>query len=107
MVLQTLAWTQMAAEYSQNRSLVGSLEKTFNGKNPCKLCNKIQEGRQKEEQRPALLQADKKAEVILPVDLFAAAVRYGSSFSYPWKSQRIPASHREAPPGPIPILRAS
>jgi hypothetical protein len=45
---QTLAWAQMVISYSQNASLTEALEKTFDGKHPCKLCKNIAESKRSE-----------------------------------------------------------
>jgi len=45
---QTLAWAQMVINYSQNASLTEALEKTFDGKHPCKLCKNIAESKRSE-----------------------------------------------------------
>lgn len=45
---QTLAWAQMVISYSQNASLTEALEKTFDGRHPCKLCKNIDESKRSE-----------------------------------------------------------
>ena len=45
--LQVLAWTQMVNMYSRDASIVEALMKTFDGKHPCGLCRKVDEGRQR------------------------------------------------------------
>jgi hypothetical protein len=45
---QTLAWAQMVISYSHTASLTEALEKTFDGKHPCKLCKKIDESKRSE-----------------------------------------------------------
>ncbi len=44
-VLQTAAWTDMLVTNSRSDSLKGAIERTFDGKHPCKLCRLVQEGR--------------------------------------------------------------
>ena len=39
--LQVVAWSGMVLTYSQSASLPEALEKTFNGENPCSLCNVV------------------------------------------------------------------
>lgn len=46
--LQTIAWTNMLAENLRTASLEEALTKTFDGKNPCKLCKSIDEGKRAE-----------------------------------------------------------
>jgi hypothetical protein len=54
--LQSAAWLGMAVKYSQGDSLKGALEKTFNGKHPCRLCQFVAEGK-KAEKRQAMQKA--------------------------------------------------
>jgi hypothetical protein len=41
LVLQTAAWVQMVAHYSSSDGLEAAFSKTFDGRHPCDLCNKI------------------------------------------------------------------
>jgi hypothetical protein len=40
-VLQTVAWTKMAVEFSQRSSLQTSLTDTFDGRHPCSICRSL------------------------------------------------------------------
>ena len=53
-VLQSVAWVSMAVNYSQTDSLEVALEKTFSGKNPCKLCKVVQAGKAEEKKQEQL-----------------------------------------------------
>jgi hypothetical protein len=46
--LQSVAWVTMLADNARVAPLTEALEKTFDGKHPCPLCNKIAQGRQSE-----------------------------------------------------------
>lgn len=103
-ILQTVAWAEMIRDYSiQEGSLQAGLEKTFGGKAPCEKCVKIQEGRQKEEQRPVTVKVEKKSE-----NLFSTPFEWTV-----WLSPQInvyppvvcqSAPQRSDPPlGPVPI----
>ncbi len=48
-VLQTIAWSQMLANYAQTDSVPLALSKTFDGEHPCPMCMQIQDGRQQEQ----------------------------------------------------------
>lgn len=104
LVLQGVAWAEMAVEYSQDRGILAGLEKTFSGKSPCKLCLKVQKGSQQEEQKPALLKAGKKAEILLCASPLAGMIPPQAPFSYPPAAFLPPVSHRESPPSPVPLL---
>ena len=49
-LLQSAAWVKMVVSYSSAAPLKEALEKTFDGKHPCSLCNEIAKGRQSEKQ---------------------------------------------------------
>jgi hypothetical protein len=49
-LLQSVAWVKMVVSYSSGAPLKVALEKTFDGKHPCSLCNEIAKGRQSEKQ---------------------------------------------------------
>lgn len=44
-LLQAVAWTGMAFDYSARYGLADGLSRTFDGKNPCGMCEKIAEAR--------------------------------------------------------------
>ncbi len=56
---QTLAWAQMVISYSQNAPLTEALEKTFDGKHPCKLCKNIAESKRSEKKADSELDLKK------------------------------------------------
>ncbi len=49
-LLQSVAWVNMVVNYSSAAPLKEALEKTFDGKHPCSLCNEIAKARQSEKQ---------------------------------------------------------
>ena len=55
LVLQSAAWVGMFVRFAQEDSVGEALEKTFDGKHPCPLCRKVQEGRSQDRQGPAAL----------------------------------------------------
>jgi hypothetical protein len=44
--LQSVAWAGMLLSYSHSGSMTSAIEKTFDGRHPCPLCNAIQKGEQ-------------------------------------------------------------
>ena len=46
MILQSVAWTRMLADYSRNLSFQTALQYTFDGRHPCKLCKLIRKEKQ-------------------------------------------------------------
>jgi hypothetical protein len=62
-LLQSVAWVSMAVNYSQTDSIEVALEKTFSGRNPCKLCLAVKEGKQ-EEKKQASLKLETKLDLL-------------------------------------------
>ena len=50
-LLQSLAWVQMTVSYAKTESFGAALQKTFDGKHPCKLCKFVKRGKAAEQQR--------------------------------------------------------
>jgi hypothetical protein len=50
-LLQSAAWVRMAVKFSEKETLVVALEKTFNGKNPCRLCQFVKTGKASEKKQ--------------------------------------------------------
>jgi hypothetical protein len=50
-VLQSVAWVRMTVEFSRQATLSTALAKTFSGKYPCRLCLKVQQGMNHEQQQ--------------------------------------------------------
>jgi len=50
--LQSVAWTRMLAVNVRHSSVVVALEKTFDGRHPCRLCKSIASAKQKEKKQP-------------------------------------------------------
>jgi len=44
--LQSVAWVGMLINYSQSGSIGSAIEKTFDGRHPCPLCNAIRKGQE-------------------------------------------------------------
>jgi hypothetical protein len=59
LVLQSVAWGGMIAEYARTAKLIVAVEKTFDGQHPCGLCKKIEKGRGNEKKRDAQLVVSK------------------------------------------------
>ncbi len=63
-VVQSVAWMGMLAEYSQEGTWTEAVSKTFDGKHPCKLCSAVQRG-SGEEKSPKSPAATAKWEAVL------------------------------------------
>lgn len=54
-LLQGVAWTGMFVSFAQETTLREAFTKTFDGKNPCRICKLVREGQQSEKARESLL----------------------------------------------------
>ena len=102
-VLQTVAWTGMAIEYSKDSPLAAALTKTFSGKAPCKMCKTIEAGKEKESRLPATVKADKKIDKFLVRSGPAIPAARETSFSYPPILNEVASVRPACPPAPVPI----
>src|SRR5271168_4598451 len=58
-MLQTVAWATMIVDYSRDGALTEAVQKTFDGRHPCRICTVIQKSRQSEKKQESLLLAKK------------------------------------------------
>ncbi len=63
-VLQSVAWMGMLVSYSQAETFSVAVEKTFDGKNPCRLCKTVKEGKSAE-QKKSFVKAEIKIDWML------------------------------------------
>lgn len=70
-VLQVAAWTGMAISYSQNESISEALNKTFDGKHPCKLCQLVKAGKKAEQKSESKLDTKKLDSFVTSLSLFS------------------------------------
>ncbi len=100
-ILQSVAWAGMVVKYSEKHSLSVAVQKTFNGKNPCKLCKFVSEGKQAEQKSEAKLDLKK-------LDSFTGF--QGIAFYFPCSPLLVPpfdsvvADWLAAPPSPPPRM---
>ena len=52
-LLQSVAWVGMVAEYSRSASVREALRETFDGQHPCRLCLQIRDGREQQKREQA------------------------------------------------------
>lgn len=101
LALQSVAWMGMVISFAKEESLVGALEKTFSGENPCQLCHVVKEG-----------QSEEKKQEITKILVKVDAILAGSiQLPLPMESERRferfagTASERSlAPPTPPPLV---
>jgi hypothetical protein len=54
-LLQSVAWAGMFASHAQQTTLREAFVRTFDGKNPCRICKLVREGQQSEKAKESLL----------------------------------------------------
>ena len=98
-VLQSVAWLTMFVNFSRTSPVIVALEKTFDGRHPCKLCKTVEEGKRSE----------KKQEVQkLETKFDFWIVRSSFTFFSPAPSEVFPTivesapTRSESPPTPPP-----
>lgn len=102
-VLQSVAWMGMLVNYSSTGSFEEALEKTFDGKHPCKLCLAVAAGERSERNQKQLLNSFGKSDW-----LFAGSSEF--NFIRPESVAVVPPSDLpplffgESPPVPPPRL---
>ena len=105
-MLQGVAWTAMVHDFSRTTSLGEAVSKTFDGKHPCSLCNKITKAKNSEtseDRAPLTLKADKKAGDFVSVAgperplPFVRPMVYGPPLFVSMPERFF------APPAPVPI----
>jgi len=98
-VLQSLAWTTMLADNLRTASLPEAVQRTFDGKHPCSLCKKIDDGKKTQKKSEFPIWA-KRLEFVSERPLFV--------FSPPRHFHLAPTRHESArershrPPVPPP-----
>jgi hypothetical protein len=101
-VLQSIAWARMLVEFSRDYPLPEAIKRTFDGRHPCRMCCRIQEGRQQEQQQPPIVKWDKQPEFVLDPRLAGAP----SPPSMPSEDvpfvPSFPSDFQPAPPKPPP-----
>lgn len=54
-LLQSVAWTGMFVSFAQQTTVREAFTKTFDGKNPCRICKLVREGQQSEKAKESIL----------------------------------------------------
>ena len=63
--LQSIAWTTMVIEYSNDAPVTEALAKAFDGQHPCSLCHAVQTGKKSEQKN--------NVRTITKIDFYCAA----------------------------------
>jgi hypothetical protein len=97
--LQSIAWTTMLVEYSQQCSFKQAIVQTFDGNHPCALCKHVSKGKASEKNQ-------ERVRVATKTDLICAATKFALrppviSFEYrSLMSSPVTSFHRPLSPPP-------
>jgi hypothetical protein len=100
--LQSIAWAGMLLNYSRGGSVTSAIEKTFDGRHPCPLCNAINKAQQEGGKKPEL-QLTAKIDMDLPRQ---AALLIPPLFDFSWPVF-APAGCGFSPEPSVPPPRAA
>lgn len=98
-LLQSVAWAGMFASYAQQTTLREAFTKTFDGKNPCRICKLVREGQQSEKAKESLLPLV-KIESLPCAAVFVLTPP--APLSVPTAPDEAASPRAESPPSPPP-----
>lgn len=101
-LLQSIAWTGMLFEFAADSPVSEALERTFDGKHPCRLCKLVREGREKES-RQAGTSITAKLDPGLPAVSSVVWV-FDDLMAGEWSYQFVLPSRTEPPALPPPQI---
>ncbi len=98
-LLQSVAWTGMFVSFAQQTTVREAFTKTFNGKNPCRICKLVREGQQSEKQHASLLP-------LVKIESLPCATAFvltpPAPLSRPPSLDLVASLRAESPPSPPP-----
>lgn len=98
-LLQSVAWTGMFVNFAQETTLREAFTKTFDGKNPCRICKLVREGQQSEKAKESLLPLV-KIESLPCAAVFVLTPP--APLSLPTSLDSFASPRAESPPSPPP-----
>lgn len=98
-LLQSVAWTGMFVSFAQQTTVREAFTKTFDGKNPCRICKLVRDGQQSEKQHESLLP-------LVKIESSACATAFvltpPAPLSPPPAFDQAASPRAESPPSPPP-----
>jgi hypothetical protein len=98
-ILQSVAWVRMAAEYSAVLPIKEALVKTFDGRSPCQLCKFVAEGKKSEKEQET-------QKLVMKLDLLlvrdTVALFPPSDFQWATGTVDLLSCRGSSPPSPPP-----
>jgi len=101
-LLQGVAWTQMLVDYSRTGSVAAAVAKTFDGKHPCQLCDRVVKESGSERKVPASFDPAQKVGIFLAPRVAKANPPLQARHNYPAAFFLMPGDVLIEPPGPVP-----
>jgi len=103
-VLQTVAWTGMAIDYSRSYGVASGLSRTFDGAHPCPICLEVKQGRQDEQKQMPKTISFKLAKIqLFSPNRFVLSAMIRPAFQAAWFSAPLHFDSRiVSPPTPPP-----
>ena len=98
-LLQSVAWTGMFVSFAQQTTLREAFTKTFDGKNPCRICKLVREGQKSDKAKESLLPLEKIESLPCAV---AFALTPPAPLSPPTAPDKAASLRAESPPIPPP-----
>ncbi len=100
-LVQTVAWAKMLHDYSAQESVVTAFQKTFSGKYPCSLCQKIAAAKKKEK-KTTVFNVDKSMKATLSLVALNAEIPFPKKKKYPPTPCLKNVGLSQEPPTPYP-----
>jgi hypothetical protein len=105
-VVQSVAWTEMLRDYTQQTGSVAiALEQTFDGQHPCELCRQIQAAKSQEHKESPVAptaKEDAKVKAVATDPFLHPAERLAVKIAFHNAAVQSIPSWTEAPPTPPP-----
>ena len=102
-VLQSIAWVGMIYFYSESVGLREGISKTFDGKNPCRLCESLRDARTQESNTEILVGSVKKVELLRSSLAELPSRRDPRQSAFPAPGHESAPSFSAAPAEPVPL----
>jgi hypothetical protein len=110
LAFQSVAWARMLVEFSKTDSVSEAVEKTFDGKHPCKMCVGIREGRsqeKREEHKSPILKLEKLPEFYSDFSTPQTPLPPSDEVTVAGFVSRLHADFQDTPPVPPPRFHSA
>lgn len=98
--LQSVAWVTMVVDYWKDAPISVAVQKTFDGKHPCKLCKLVNRGKQSEQKQNAIKGKFKMDLWVAPREICLTTQMFASQSFVPFEN--FFPGRGDSPPVPPP-----